>query len=89
MSAWYIFSALGFYPVNTVSGEFVIGAPQIPQAVVNLPGGKKFTMKAHGLSPENKYVKGVRINGEPVTDWCISYDEIMSGCTLEFEMGKL
>ncbi len=89
MSAWYIFSALGFYPVNTVSGEFVIGAPQIPQAVVNLPGGKKFTMKAHGLSPENKYVKSVRINGEPVTDWCISYDEIMSGCTLEFEMGKL
>ena len=87
MSAWYIFSALGFYPVNTVSGDFVIGAPQIPEAVVNLPGGKKFTMKAKGLSEGNKYVKGVKIDGKPVTDWRISYDRIMSGCTLEFEMG--
>ena len=87
MSAWYIFSALGFYPVDTVSGEYVIGAPQIPEAVIPLPGGKKFTMKAHGLSEANQYVKAVKIDGVPVTDWRIRYDQIMAGCTLEFEMG--
>ena len=86
MSAWYIFSALGFYPVDTVGGDYVIGAPQIPEAVVNLPGGKKFTMKAKGLSDANKYVKTVKIDGVPVTDWKIRYDQIMAGCTLEFEM---
>jgi putative alpha-1,2-mannosidase len=87
MSAWYIFSALGFYPVDTVGGDYVFGAPQIPEAVIKLPDGKKFTMKARGLSDVNKYVKAVKIDGIPVTDGRIRYDQIMAGCTLEFEMG--
>jgi len=59
MSAWYMFSALGFYPVDPVSLKYVIGAPQIPQAKVKLQNGKVFTMIAHNLSKENKYVKTV------------------------------
>ena len=86
MSAWYIFGALGFYPVNPVSGEFVIGAPQIPQISINLPGNKTFTMTAHDLSPQNKYVKKVTFNGKEITNYRITYKQIMNGGLLEFYM---
>ncbi len=86
MSAWYIFGALGFYPVNPVSGDFVIGAPQIPEISINLPDDKVFTMKAHGLSSQNKYVKKVYFNGTEITDYRISYEQIMNGGLLEFYM---
>jgi len=86
MSAWYIFSALGFYPVNPVSLEYVIGAPQIPRAQIKLKNGKVFTMIAHDLSKENKYVKSVQLNGRQIRDYKISYDDIMQGGTLEFLM---
>ncbi len=86
MSAWYIFSALGFYPVNPVSLEYVIGAPQIPRAQIKLKNGKVFTMIAHDLSKENKYVESVKLNGRQIRDHKISYDDIMRGGTLEFVM---
>ena len=86
MSAWYIFSALGFYPVNPVSLEYVMGAPQIPRAQIKLKNGKVFTMIAHDLSKENKYVKSVQLNGRQIRDYKISYDDIMQGGTLEFLM---
>ena len=89
MSAWYMFSALGFYPVDPVSLKYVIGAPQIPQAKVKLQNGKVFTMIAHNLSKENKYVKTVKINGQEVKDYIIAYDDIMQGGTLEFEMSDM
>lgn len=86
MSAWYIFSALGFYPVNPVNLDYVIGAPQIPQARIKLRDGKVFTMVAHDLSEENKYVKSVKLNGRQIKDYRISYDDIMQGGMLEFVM---
>ncbi|MFA5651600.1 MAG: GH92 family glycosyl hydrolase, partial [Proteiniphilum sp.] len=63
MSAWYLFSALGFYPVNPVSGELVIGAPQIPKATIEVGNGKQFTMVAKNLSKENMYVEKIEWNG--------------------------
>jgi len=86
MSAWYMFSALGFYPVNPVSKEYIIGAPQIPKAKIRLQNGKIFTMIAHNLSETNKYVNSVKLNGKEVTGYVITYDDIMHGGTLEFEM---
>lgn len=86
MSAWYIFSAMGFYPVDPVSLEYVIGAPQIEKVSLNLAGGKTFTMTASGLSETNKYVKSVSLNGKPLEGFKIKHSDIMNGGTLEFVM---
>ncbi|MBR6588040.1 MAG: GH92 family glycosyl hydrolase, partial [Kiritimatiellae bacterium] len=86
MSAWYVFSAMGFYPFNPCGGEYVIGAPQIPQAKLKLANGKIFTVAARNLSKKNKYVKSVTLNGKPVTDWKIRHADIMCGGELVFEM---
>jgi len=85
MSAWYMFSAMGFYPVNTVSGEYVLGAPQVPEVTIKLENGKKFTMVTHNLSEENLYVASAKFNGQPL-DKIITYDQIIGGGKLEFEM---
>ena len=86
MSAWYMFSALGFYPMNPVSGEFVLGAPQVPSAKINVGNGKWFTMEAKNLSENNLYVEKVELNGQPYDKKTISYDDIMGGATLVFYM---
>ena len=85
MSAWYVFSALGFYPFNPCGGTYVIGAPQIPKATVILAGGKTLTVVANNLSVENKYVKSVTFNGRPL-DKTIEHADLMSGGELVFEM---
>lgn len=86
MSAWYMFSAMGFYPVNPVSGEYVFGAPQLPEFVLHLADGKTFTIKAKGLSEANKYVKSITLNGEPYTKNFISHADIVKGGTLVYQM---
>jgi predicted alpha-1,2-mannosidase len=86
MSAWYVFSAMGFYPVNPVSGEYVLGAPQIPKIILKLPCDRTFTMFAKNLSRTNKYVKSVKWNGIQMTDPFITYKQIMEGGVLVFEM---
>jgi len=86
MSAWYIFSALGFYPVNPVSGEYVLGAPQIPKATITLQNGKTFSVVAAGLSGQNKYVQSVKLNGVELTGSIITYRQILQGGKLVFEM---
>lgn len=86
MSAWYMFSAMGFYPVNPVSGEYVFGAPQLPEFVLHLADGKTFTIKAEGLSEANKYVKSISLNGEPYTKNFISHADIVKGGTLVYQM---
>jgi len=86
MSAWYMFSAFGFYPVDPVSGEYIFGAPQVHEATLNLPNGKTFSIKANNLSAANKYVKAIRLNGESVAYTSIKYDDIKNGGTLEFDM---
>ncbi|MDR0385951.1 MAG: GH92 family glycosyl hydrolase [Prevotellaceae bacterium] len=86
MSAWYIFSAMGFYPVNPVGGEYVLGAPQIPKVELTLPEGKIFVMEALNLSKENKYVRSIELNGEIYTGKSISHKDIMNGGRLVFTM---
>lgn len=86
MSAWYIFSAMGFYPVNPIGGEYILGAPQVEEVTISLPNDKTFTMQAKGLSHENKYVKSVTWNGKPVENFRIHHSEIMKGGELVFVM---
>ncbi len=89
MSAWYIFSAMGFYPVDSISGEYVIGAPQIPGIRLHLPDGKVLDIKAAGLSGENKYVREARLNGRRLEGNIITYGEIMSGGELVYKMSSV
>src|SRR5690606_6792510 len=86
MSAWYIFSALGFYPVDPVSGEFVFGAPQIPFARINISEDKIFTVRAVNLSEDNIFVDRIEWNGKPYNRKYIDYKSIMSGGELTFYM---
>ncbi len=87
MSAWYIFSAMGFYPVNPVGGEYVLGAPQIEKIELMFPENKTFTVVAKNLSKENKYVQSVELNGQPYTELTIRHEDIMDGGKLVFTMG--
>lgn len=86
MSAWFMFSAMGFYPVDPVSGNYVFGAPQIPGFVLHLPDGKTFTITARDLSKENKYVRSITLNGKPYDKPYISHEDIMAGGELVYQM---
>ena len=86
MSAWYMFSAMGFYPVDPVSGDYVFGAPQLPKIVLHLADGKTFTVIAENLSKEHKYVDSITLNGEPYTKNTISHEDILKGGTLVYKM---
>ena len=88
MSAWYIFTAMGFYPVNPFSGQYVLGAPQLPKITLSLPENKTFTMVAKNLSKNNKYVQRVILNDKVYTNLFISHKDIMGGGKLEFIMGE-
>ena len=86
MSAWYVFGALGFYPVNTVSGEYVIGTPMLEEAVIQLPGRKTFTVKAPRKEDNEVYICSMKLNGEKYTKNYITHQNIMKGGILEFVM---
>lgn len=86
MSAWYMFSAMGFYPVDPVSGNYVFGAPQMPKIVLHLADGKTFTVIADGISKEHKYIDSITLNGEPYTKNYISHEDILKGGTLVYKM---
>jgi len=86
MSAWYMFSAMGFYPVNPVGGEYILGAPQIEKITIKLPEEKTFVVEAKGLSEKNKYVRSVKLNGEIVSGISIHHRDVMNGGNLVFEM---
>lgn len=86
MSAWYIFSAMGFYPVNPVSGEYVFGAPQFPKFTLHLADGKTFTILAEGLSEEHKYIDSITLNGKPYTKNYITHEDILKGGILVYKM---
>lgn len=88
MSAWYIFSAMGFYPVNPCGGEYVFGAPQLKKITLSLPGNRSFTVEAKNLSEKNKYVQGITLNSKPCHNLYITHQDIMNGGTLIFEMGS-
>ena len=87
MSAWYLFSAMGFYPFNPCNSGYVFGAPQIEKVTLNLAKGKTFTVEAKGLSKENLYVQSITLNNKPVAGIKIAHEDIMKGGTLVFVMG--
>ena len=87
MSSWYLFTCLGFYPVCPASDYYVIGAPQIPKAVMRLSNGKTFTMTAKNISDQNIYVQSVRVNGKNWDSPFLPYKELKSGGRIEFVMG--
>ncbi|PVY43742.1 GH92 family glycosyl hydrolase [Pontibacter virosus] len=88
MSAWYIFSTLGFYPQNPVNGAYVFGSPAVKQATLSLPNGKVLEVEALKNSPENKYIQKVTLNGKPYTKTYIMHKDLMQGGKLVFEMGS-
>jgi predicted alpha-1,2-mannosidase len=87
MSAWYIFNAMGFYPVCPGSRCYVIGSPTVQKAVMHLSNGKQFTMTAENLSDQNIYIQSVRLNGKSWDKAYLPYDELKSGGTIVFTMG--
>lgn len=88
-SAWYIFSAMGFYPVCPGSTQYVLGAPLFKKSTVTLENGKKLTIEAPANSPANRYVKSVIINGKPYTKNYIDHKTIMNGGRIVFEMSDV
>ena len=88
MSAWYIFSAMGFYPVAPGCDQYVIGAPYLPYMKVTLENGHSIEIKAPKVSDKNRYVQSVRLNGKPYTKLYITHADLVNGCTLEFQMGS-
>lgn len=87
MSAWYVFSALGFYPVNPASSIYVIGRPMFKEAEINLLSGHNFRIKAKNLTEQNIYIQSVSLNGKPYNDCYITHSILMEGGDLTFIMG--
>ena len=85
-SAWYVFSALGFYPVCPAAGQYVVGAPLFPKATLHLPSGKDIVIMAPANSAENRYVNGLTVNGKAYDKNYLEHDELLKGATLDFEM---
>ena len=88
MSAWYIFSVLGFYPVCPGSDQYVLGAPFFEDAVIALPNGKTLEVKAPGVSDKNRYVKKVLLRGKEYSKMYITHGDLLAGGTLEFVMAS-
>ena len=88
MSAWYILSCLGFYPVNPASGEFVLGAPQLQKAWIHLGHGKTLLVESGNFSPQNICSEKVLLNGQIIGKPFITFEEILKGGKLYFEMNN-
>ena len=88
MSAWYVFSSMGFYPVNPANGAYVFGSPLFARAEIALPEGKKFRVIAENNSKENLYIQSATLNGKPYEKTFITHKEIMNGGELVFQMGS-
>lgn len=87
MSAWLVFTSLGFYPVTPGSLQYVIGRPFVDRAALNLPNGRRFTILAEGMSDTNRYVARVSLNGKQLNRAYITHAEIVAGGELRFVMG--
>ncbi|HEY2960827.1 MAG TPA: GH92 family glycosyl hydrolase [Pyrinomonadaceae bacterium] len=87
MSAWYVFSAAGFYPVTPGSTSYAIGAPLFPEVRFNLENGKTFVLRARGVSDRNIYIQSATLNGKPYRKSYLDHRDLMAGGELVFEMG--
>lgn len=88
MSAWYVFSSLGFYPVTPGSTDYALGSPKVKKAKIHLDNGKTLTIKVNNQSKENVFVQNVSINGKPLENNLLSHYDIMNGGELVFEMSN-
>lgn len=88
MSAWYVFSAMGFYPVNPADGQYIIGSPLLDECTLKLAGNKEFRIRTIRKSPEDIYIQSVTLNGKKHKDFFITHQDIMNGGTMVFKMGK-
>ncbi|MFH4965701.1 GH92 family glycosyl hydrolase [Gaetbulibacter sp. M235] len=86
MSAWYVFSSLGLYPMNPASGEYEIGSPIFEKSTINLPNGKTFVIEAENVSDKNIYIKAATLNGKEFNKTSISHEQIIQGGVLHFVM---
>lgn len=87
MSAWYVFSSLGFYPVCPGSTEYALGSPSVERATVHLENGRDLNVIVHDQSPQNVFVREVLLNGEPVEGRSLDHEDLANGGELEFFMG--
>ena len=85
-SAWYIFSALGFYPVCPGSGEYVMGAPLFKKAILTLENGKQIVLNAPDNTNENRYIRSLKMNGKEYNHNWLKHEELMDGAVLDFDM---
>jgi predicted alpha-1,2-mannosidase len=86
MSAWYVFAAMGFYPLDPAAGEYVLGAPQVPGVTLSLPDGKTLAVRAENWSDGNVHVKSVTFRGKKVEGHSIRHSDLVQGGELVFEM---
>ncbi len=89
MSAWYVFSAMGFYPVTPGSNQYIIGTPLFDKATINLENGEKFHIKVYDLTDDNLYIANAKLNGSTFNQTYISHKDILEGGTLELWMTNL
>ena len=87
MSAWYVFSAMGFYPVCPGTPYYIIGSPSFPRMSIRLENGKTFTILAHNANEKNVYIQSARLNGKEYDKNYFTHQDIVQGGTLEFQMG--
>jgi predicted alpha-1,2-mannosidase len=87
MSAWLLFTALGFYPVNPASGEYMIGSPMYSRMCIRLQNGKTFRVFAKNVSAGNLYIQSALLDEKPLNTPLITWEQIQSGATLRFTMG--
>jgi len=87
-SAWYVFSALGFYPVTPATDEYILGAPLFKQAKIKLPTGKEIVLNAPANNAENRYIENLRFNGSSYSKNFFKHDDLTNGATIDFDMGS-
>ncbi|MBQ8047675.1 MAG: GH92 family glycosyl hydrolase [Prevotella sp.] len=87
MSAWYVFTAMGFYPVAPGCDQYVIGAPYLPYMKVTLENGNVIEIRAPKVSDKNRYVQSLKVNGQPYSKLYLTHEQLTNGCSLEFVMG--
>lgn len=86
ISSWYVWSSLGFYPVNPISGKYQIGSPQFEEATLHLTDGNSFKIRANNVSDENIYIKSIKLNNKNWTSTFVNHSDIVKGGVMEFEM---
>jgi putative alpha-1,2-mannosidase len=88
MASWYIFSSLGFYPFCPGTTEYLLTSPAFTKAIIHLAGDKKLIITASANSDENIYIQKCQLNGRTLTKPWVSYQDIITGGELQFEMGS-